>query len=102
MLPALPRDAAWEVPTLPRRIWRSSLARPKSNYPMPGKISARFGNLHDWSRSTDGPGNLPRTYDVEDAGTVVLGPNVVEPVTDIASKHERVRGGIAALLLVCD
>ena len=58
-------------------------------HPTPGDLSVRFCNLHDRSRSAGGYLlDLPATYDVEEAGAVVLGPDIVEPMPDIASKHE--------------
>src|SRR6266852_400761 len=48
------------------------------------------------------PGDFFCTHHVDQADAVVFAPDVAEPMTDIAPKHERIRGGVSTLLLVGD
>src|SRR5437667_7001298 len=43
-----------------------------------------------------------RGHDVGEGDAVVLGPHIAEPMAHIAPQHERIGGGLAALLLVGD
>src|SRR6516225_9394380 len=55
----------------------------------------RFSNLHDGSQSANGwCGGFLGFHDFDETETIVLGPDGVEPMTDIASEHKRIRGGL--------
>src|SRR3974377_1798451 len=63
----------------------------------------RFSNLHDRSQSANGwCGGFLGFHDFDETEAIVLGPDGVEPMTAIASEHERIRGALPTLLLVGD
>src|SRR6516162_10234624 len=63
----------------------------------------RLRNLHNGSQPTNrGCGEILCLHYVDEADAIVLGPDGVEPMTDIPPEHKRIGGGIATLLLVGD
>ena len=70
---------------------------------MLSELLRRIRNLDDRSRPADRwLRGFPCFHDVGEPDAVVLGPDVAEPMMDIAPEHERIRGGVAAPLLVGD
>src|SRR5215467_13792709 len=53
-------------------------------------------------RPGQGIGLGARRHEVGQLDAVVLGPDVAQPVPDIAAQHERISGGVAVRLLVGD
>jgi len=82
---------------LPRLRWREAPCRSAGNslthcHPNrceAGDLSVGVCDFHNRSRSGDRClGDLPTTDDVEEPGSLVLGPDIIEPMADIAPKHE--------------
>src|SRR5262245_47717806 len=69
---------------------------------MPGEPLRRIGNPHDRPRPAGGWWEFLPLYNVGEADAVVLGPDIAEPMMDIAPEHERIGAGVATPLLIGD